>query len=173
MGGLGSGEWPRLNCKRSVETTLALSIGNLGRKIHSASEGYLHWKRNRDLVFRVKYTLYGQDRRGIQLEYGADMNRPFTTWIGMSSTQTGFNGLRWWFNCPVFHNSRTCGRRVWKLYLPRSDSVFGCRQCHDLRYRSSQQAHRDERILSRLGFQVDQELVSEFKRHLGRQDHRN
>ena len=50
-----------------------------------------------------------------------------------------FSGWRWWFFCPV------CGKRRARLYIPRDALRPACRECHGLAYRSSQQAHRDDR----------------------------
>ncbi len=44
---------------------------------------------------------------------------------------------------PLVVNGRQCLRRVAKLYQDGRD--FGCRRCHGLTYRSSQEAHQDER----------------------------
>ena len=166
MGGPGSGEWPRLNRKRTVETSLSLSVGDFGSKIHATSEGYLLWRSDRETLLRAKYTLFGPAPRSIQLEYVLDSDRTQSTRIEMTSTPTAFNGSRWWFTCPISRGGAPCRKRVWKLYLPTADSNFGCRGCHDLRYESSQQAHREERLLNRLGYPADRELLNEFKQHL-------
>jgi hypothetical protein len=40
-----------------------------------------------------------------------------------------------------------CNRRAGKLYLPSGARYFGCRKCHDLTYKSCQEAHQLERLL--------------------------
>jgi hypothetical protein len=53
----------------------------------------------------------------------------------LETTATGrYRGQRMWMLCPE------CGRRCGKLYLPPEASWFGCRDCHDLTYRSSQES---------------------------------
>jgi hypothetical protein len=55
--------------------------------------------------------------------------------------------------CPLVGNGTRCGRRAAKLYLRDGCSLFGCRRCLGLTYRSSQEAHgaeRRERALARL-----------------------
>jgi hypothetical protein len=48
-------------------------------------------------------------------------------------TRGGRGGQRTWFRCPM------CGRRMFKLYRPLGSSLFACRGCHNLTYRSVQQ----------------------------------
>ena len=54
------------------------------------------------------------------------------------------NGIKkWWFLCPVTDDlGNRCGRKMGKLYLPRGETHFGCRLCHDLTYRSCQKSCR-------------------------------
>ena len=62
--------------------------------------------------------------------------------IRLHVTQPHFGGKRWWFNCPISSDGCDCGRRVAKLHLPPGCSRFGCRFCHNLTYRSCQEAHK-------------------------------
>jgi hypothetical protein len=48
------------------------------------------------------------------------------------STPAYFGGVRYWLSCPL-HND---GRKFRVLYLPPGSRQFGCRQCHNLTYRS-------------------------------------
>ncbi|MBW3599539.1 MAG: hypothetical protein KY475_19980 [Planctomycetes bacterium] len=52
-----------------------------------------------------------------------------------------------------------CQRRAGKLYLPPGAKYFGCRTCHDLTYRSSQEAHQAERLFAQLGMPHDPAVV--------------
>jgi hypothetical protein len=72
--------------------------------------------------------------------------------IPLQATYPAFGGLRWWFTCPLIVNGVACNRRVGKLFLPPGAQYFGCRHCHNLSYRSSQEAHQWERIAVLLGF---------------------
>ena len=68
--------------------------------------------------------------------------------IILTYTRPNYGGVRWWFLCPILKNGLACNRRTGRLYLPRREKYFGCRQCHNLTYASSQENHRDT-ILSR------------------------
>jgi hypothetical protein len=50
-------------------------------------------------------------------------------------TRCHFGGARPWLRCSGCPDGRGCGRRVAKLYLAIA-SVFACRRCHGLGYRS-------------------------------------
>ena len=60
----------------------------------------------------------------------------------LQTTPTQFGGERWWFSCPLVLGGVRCKKRVGKIYLPPAAKFFGCRTCHDLTYRSVQQARR-------------------------------
>jgi hypothetical protein len=64
--------------------------------------------------------------------------------VRLVTTRPHLGGMRWWFICPLVVNDRPCGRRVTKLY--GHVRYFGCRTCTGLVYRSSQEAHHEERI---------------------------
>src|SRR5262245_42197552 len=70
--------------------------------------------------------------------------------VELQTTPTRFGGPRWWFTCPLCVRGVACNRRAAKLYLPPGARYFGCRKCHDLTYRSSQEAHQAERGFARL-----------------------
>ena len=52
--------------------------------------------------------------------------------VRLAVTQPHFGGERFWFICE-------CGRRVGRLYLPHEQTIFRCRQCYELTYRSAQE----------------------------------
>ncbi|HUZ93837.1 MAG TPA: hypothetical protein VMU57_02890 [Edaphobacter sp.] len=62
--------------------------------------------------------------------------------IPLAKTRPNFGGRRWWFVCPLTVNGVACGRRVRKLHLPPGAQYFGCRNCHSLTYRKSQEHDR-------------------------------
>ena len=72
--------------------------------------------------------------------------------VGLSWTPCTFGGQRAWFICPA----AGCGRRVAILY---GGSIFACRHCHGLVYRSQREsvgdraARRAEKIRARLGWE--------------------
>jgi hypothetical protein len=59
----------------------------------------------------------------------------------LTATRPHFGGRRWWFQCPLVVDGVPCRRRCLVLYRPWGAPFFGCRQCHQLTYRSSQ-THR-------------------------------
>jgi len=58
--------------------------------------------------------------------------------ITLESTRLCSEGQRWWFKCPRLQDGKPCRKRVAKLYLPPDGVYFGCCQCYDLTYMSSQ-----------------------------------
>ena len=54
--------------------------------------------------------------------------------------------LRWWMTRPLVTDNQPCQRRVAKLHL--RNRYFGCRQCLELTYFSSQNAHAVERAIT-------------------------
>ncbi len=100
------------------------------------SIGYcLRWERQ----WPILTLLYVTDQESIEIP------------IPLVATRTPFGGRRWWLKCPLSVNGTPCHRRAAKLYLPPGEWYFGCRKCHGLSYRSSQEAHGMERLLARLG----------------------
>jgi hypothetical protein len=76
--------------------------------------------------------------------------------VHVQTTPTQFGGERSWFTCPLIVRDRACNRRVGKLHLPPGARYFGCRTCHDLSYRSAQEAHSTERVFAWLGLSAEQ-----------------
>jgi hypothetical protein len=64
--------------------------------------------------------------------------------IELDRTHCHFGGLRYWFLCPRLQGGFPCRRRVRVLYLPPGSSLFGCRTCFNLTYRSCQE--HDKRV---------------------------
>lgn len=76
--------------------------------------------------------------------------------VGLETSRTNFNGRRGWFTCPLIVRGFHCRRRAEKPYLPTGAKYFGCRVCHNLTYKSAQEAHQGERVFARLGFGPEQ-----------------
>ena len=49
--------------------------------------------------------------------------------IGLTTSKTGYNGLRFWFRCPL------CGLRAGVLFRHPVNEAIGCRKCLKLEYR--------------------------------------
>ena len=155
MGGYGSTRWNDHNKKYTVEHCLSFDVsilhheGLLREGIHQF--GQLSWfdSFTRECTFSIGYEVnttnlahpwirlfYTIARTGDRVDYK----------IQLTTTPPNFGGLRWWFICPLSVNSRSCYRRVGKLYLPHYARFYGCRHCYGLTYRSCQES--DKRVYS-------------------------
>lgn len=158
MGGPGSGcnsHWWRSSKKTVVEDCLRLDANRWMRegilKANHSAFGSRRWEYHSGHHFSVNYEVNTLDRTSPHL-------RLHYTWVWTSTQQQEsadyrvrlvttlpqFGGLRWWFICPLVVSGRPCGRRVGKLYLPPHARYFGCRNCHELTYRSAQE--HDKRV---------------------------
>lgn len=73
------------------------------------------------------------------------MDGPNDPWVHIDLTTLMIvsGGTRTYFRCPGLPGGRGCDARVAKLYWPlRARGGFGCRRCHRLVYRSSQERPR-------------------------------
>jgi hypothetical protein len=64
---------------------------------------------------------------------------PDATGMEKSTDMTPY-GERTWLRCPM------CRSRVRYVYKPQAADAWACRRCHRLAYRSSQEAHKGERL---------------------------
>lgn len=144
MGGVGSGTWYRYDKKTTVEDSLTLSIWDFRDEIYSQSSGTLKWIFAGGRESSIAYSVSQIDCPVITLRYCWSDREDIEISLRLQSTPTNFNGRRWWFTCPLVSNGVACQRRVGKVYLPPGSPYFGCRNCHDLTYRSSQEAHQVE-----------------------------
>ena len=152
MGGIGSGVWERTNSKATVEDFIHLDLwdfirsGNLELGVSGtckwmypysgqlrASVGYsFEYDDARELVLRLEFRHGGDDIQQV---------------IPIRVSQTPDGRTVKWFCCPLSRDGSRCDRHVRKLYA--KGSFFGCRKCHSLAYRSSQEAHFEERLRER------------------------
>lgn len=102
------------------------------RNAGGVTSGSLKWTYDDGSTSGISYSasLY---ERYINLSYKID-GRPISYKVEIKNTPCHFGGFRFWFICPLIYNGRRCGRRVGVLYL--NGDYFGCRQCHDIAYRS-------------------------------------
>lgn len=168
MGGMGSGRWGWHTRASTVEASLVIDIGMLGRKkwLRPGYGGTLSWTcggrpsghigyevrahaAGLVLTLAYKWTPWGQDKAE---EIREDML--------LQAEPMRFGGVRWWGRCPLGTDGRTCGRRVAKLYKPPGARYFGCRQGYRLTYTSCQESHRYdglERMLAgQMGWNVEE-----------------
>ena len=151
MGGFGSGNWCRLNTRRTVEESLTLAMHQFRGRVYEHSSGTLHWSwtdgRSASVGFRVDW----DSEPIVTLHYRWRDRGDVEVPIRLQTTPMHFGGERSWFTCPLILRGVACKRRVSKLYLPSGAKYFGCRQCHELTYRSCQTAHQMERLSASIG----------------------
>lgn len=148
MGGVFSGQ--RASKKRVVESCHAIDTSEFNRwgalQAGARQSGTLEWRRagEEQPSASVGYTLGVESATGVlRLRYQVGQPaQPFEYPVRLVTTGCHLGGVRWWFVCPLTTNGTPCGRRVRKLYL--SGNYFGCRHCHRLAYRSSQES--DSRV---------------------------
>jgi hypothetical protein len=157
MGGFGSGE--RWSKKPVVESCDTIDTSDLRRwgllAAGTCRAGSLSWRRGGapEPSSTVGYTLtVGKDDGALRLDYrmvasGEALAYP----IRLVTSPCHLGGVRWWFHCPLSVNDVACGRRVRKLYF--RGRYFGCRHCHGLAYRSSQES--DSRVYAALRGDLD------------------
>lgn len=133
--------------KTTVEECLSLSVRDIAPCLKSEEWHGIRWAyhgiEGSTLYFR---SVSGEPTKVI-LRYAISGGLSLTLPIRMQQTPLHFGGHRWWFTCPLASNGIACEKRVGKLHLPLDGTYFGCRTCHDLTYRSCQEAHRFERAM--------------------------
>jgi hypothetical protein len=147
MGGRGSGNWYRFDKKATVEESLILAMRDLRGRVYPHSSGTFTWTWAGGNKSSVGYRAAWGDGPTITLHYRWRDSEDVRIPIRLQATPTQFGGERWWFTCPLIVNGVACNGRAGKLYLPSGGRYFGCRKCHNLTYRSSQEAHQAERLL--------------------------
>lgn len=153
MGGFGSGQ--RWSKKRTVESCDAIDTAALRRwKLLvpgvAGRTGTLHWGRGEDRSSVAYVLTVGRSAGVLRLAYGVGLPRVHLDYsVRLVTTPCHLGGVRWWLICPLVRDTVACGRRVRKLY--RRGSYFGCRSCHGLAYRSSQQSDSRVYALARAG----------------------
>ncbi len=151
MGGFGSGNWYRIEKKSTVEESLTLAMRNFRDRIHPRSSGTFTWTRTGGNKSSIGYLVTWGESPTITLHYRWRDSEDVQIPVHLQTTLTQFGGQRWWFTCPLIVGGVACNRRAGKLHLPPGARYFGCRKCHDLTYRSSQEAHQEERLFESIG----------------------
>jgi hypothetical protein len=179
MGGEGSGRWNDYEKRRTVEQSWTLDIATLSLR---GSLSYPLTGTSRAIrimgntnVLPVRYALEEDDE-------GPVLNLTYTLWrslietfleldsherVRLLTTEPARGGVRWWFACPFTIEGERCERRVAKLYLPPGEDRFGCRQCHDLAYESSQESHMTDKLAATVAaVDTSGEATEYFKKYL-------
>lgn len=158
MGGIGSSRWIRYTKKILVEDCYKLSIKDIKSNLKPGFMGLLTWTRHGKEAGRIVYKVNGLDLPlNIKLSYSitkfGDEKRELEYIIPLTTTNLPWGGHRYWFLCPL----RVYGRRVRCLYLPPRGYYFGCRHCHDLTYKSSQESHKNDNLYKSLALSMQEE----------------
>jgi hypothetical protein len=154
VGGSGSGNWWRCQGKKdTVEHSLVVAMKDLRKRLIAGEAGTLTWTWSSGSKSSIGYRVTGTGEwPTVNLHYRWRDTEDVSIPVRLESTPTQFGGRRLWFICPLIVHGLACNRRAGKLYLPPRAKYFGCRKCHDLSYRSCQEAHQDERLFARLGY---------------------
>ena len=151
MGGFGSGpssHYWRLGRKRLCEDAWKIDSGDWQKRGWFKKEPKKCWAVDSDgrklpIAYRIVTGGINVCHYPSQLAYG----------IPTDPVETPFGIASYW-KCPLMRSGRICGRRCKILYLPPGEPFFGCRECHRLTYRSSQEAgcrNRSIKHLSEIG----------------------
>lgn len=168
MGGFGSGRSYWYTKKTTVEECRVLSIFRFNEEgllePGTWRSGSWVWTNTRtgERTSSLNYTLSLADMENpwLRLEYRFKKPRKgeedgVSYRIDLQTTPCHFGGVRWWFTCPLSVSGRACQRRCGKLYLPPGGTYYGCRECYDLTYTSSQEAHKFDRLYATIADQMD------------------
>jgi hypothetical protein len=135
MGGYGSGRRRSLDRRRQVESCLILDVNTIPRPIVAGNEGDIDLTRRltRDRV-RCSYLLRC-DGQGFELVLWTPTAASWVaSRIRLDHAPARLGGARPYLLCP------SCRSRGLKLYWPLEGvGGLGCRRCHQLVYRSSQE----------------------------------
>ena len=147
----------------TVEESLVVSMQDLRNQLHHGAAGRFSWRSSTSGgTSSVGYNITWGDVPAVTLHYRWRGTEDVVIPVRLEMTPMPFAVQRWWFSCPLTWRGMPCLRLVGKLYLPPGARRFGCRECHDLSYRSCQEAHQLDCVFGRLGVtaEIRQELMA-------------
>lgn len=103
--------------------------------------------------FELDYTItdrYSEEKHKIKHKY------PILT------TSCNYGGVRYWFECSVYHQGVYCGQKVAKLYLGAGSHYFACRHCYNLAYQSQMESDRYKGFVSIPDIERAEEKVKRY-----------
>src|SRR5919112_1758092 len=148
MGGYGSGRWNQHTKKRTVEDCWVLDLADilLGNPDPDLPCGVLQVIRinGNEFPMPIHYVFVEEEGPYLDITYprGTRYAQEQVKERLTLSTRPNYGGARGYFSCPYTNEGESCGNRVRMLYLPPEERHFGCRECHELTYESSQQSHK-------------------------------
>lgn len=166
MGGYGSTRWKWHEKKSTVEECLVLDIFGFTRKgliSNTNCNGTITWQGlYSDINSSVTFLLDNSSSQGriLHLDFIIG-DQTIHQAMGINSSFSSSRGFHWWFSCPLAVDGEYCGRLVRKLYLPPGEIYFGCRHCHNLAYRKSQEHDKSLDVYNRLPFN---DFIARFNR---------
>jgi hypothetical protein len=171
VGGLLSTRWARHRKKVTVEACRVLEIHQWTRtrllQANVRHAGAWSWVDGTNVpIATLGYVVDTTDMATptLTLSYTLLPARAYILYaIPLATTPVHRGGMRWWFCCPLVSAGEVCHRRCEKLYLPPAGQrYFGCRQCYDLAYLSTQESHKYDTLAKHMklpSVQVRQALV--------------
>lgn len=151
MGGFGSTRWNEHNKNRCVEDCLTLDVDQLiSAGLLNHQLGIIEWWSDREKTAEIAFLLKPSDVPEflylyLYLYLCLDVVRQGKTEIREQPIPIEIRrqriGKRYFLLCRL--------RRVRKLYRPTTQTLFGCRACHKLTYRSAQEHNKGTEIFSR------------------------
>jgi hypothetical protein len=146
MGGSTSGRWRQHVKRLTVEQCIAVTPGRMMKT------GVRTFK-----VGQTSLTLAVCAQQRSATEWAAGIaymdltsHQTMTQQLSMLAVHRQVGGDRFVFLCPQLKDGIRCARHVERLYLPPLGKEFGCRLCHQLAYRSSQESHRLDSVFTGL-----------------------
>jgi transposase-like protein len=147
MGGYGSTRWNYHRTKTTTAECLSFDIRGLPlAEYMEAEQGHsreYYWTRTRDSKRVGNMVIsYRPKLSSIMFSYDivTDSSRqPVKEIITVSKIPARYGGFQYFIHCPH------CQKRRRVLYKPPQSNRFLCRECHNLTYVSSQEAHKDDR----------------------------
>lgn len=155
MGGFGSGLWERADSRKTVEECLRLDIWDFlrGNHVCPGTAGTVSWwntasgQLKASVAYCFRRRLLGE--LDVDLSFCLRDSDAIVQRVPIVLNRSSDGRTATWFSCPLVRSGSQCGRHVRKLYA--NGPFFGCRHCHKLTYESCQKAHKDERLLRRIG----------------------
>jgi len=167
MVGTGSGNWDRWRGRKAtVEDCRILTMKKFRTSIRPGIAGTVNWNAGTEYESSIGFRIAAGNPLILTLNYCLQDRENIVIPIRLQTSSTQFSGRRWWFTCPLSVGGIACRRRVGNLYLAPGAKYFGCRHCHKLAYRSSQEAHQTERVFQRIGTELGYDR--EFAGRIGR-----